>query len=154
MKRLLRHSLLIPIMLCAWAVSAVAADAPPPPAFDAPSWLQAVYTAVTSKNWGLVVGLGLIGLVYPLRLYGPSILKTKFGGLALAFVVSLAGTFGVALLAGARPDFAMVITALTTAATAAGVWEWIKTHLPGAQAVADKATAPAEIPKATARVLV
>jgi len=134
---------------------AFAATIPPPPDFDAPAWLQALYTAVTSKNWGLVVGLALVGLVYPLRLYGPAMFKTKLGGLVLAFGVSLCGTFGAALLAGARPDFAMVITALTTAATAAGVWEWIKTHLPGAQAVADKATAPPQdLPKAVARELV
>lgn len=134
---------------------AFAVDAPPP-AFDAPAWVQEVYAAVTSKNWGLVAGLALIGLVYPLRLYGPAVFKTKLGGLALAFGVSLCGTFGAALLAGARPDIAMIVTALTTAATAAGVWEWIKAHLPGARAVADKATAPAppELPKATARTIV
>lgn len=149
-----RHVLLILLLLCVWSAVAAAADAPPPPDFDAPAFLIALYTAVTSKNWGLVVGIALIALVYPLRLYGPAVLKTKLGGLVLAFAISLAGTFGTAFAAGAKPDLAMVITALTTAATAAGLWEWIKTHLPGAQAVADKATTPVQPPTSTSRELV
>lgn len=133
---------------------ALAGVDPPPPDFDAPTWIQAIYTAVVSKNWGLVVGLALIATVYPLRLYGPGVLKTKLGGLLLAFAVSLCGTFGAALLAGAQVNVAMVITALTTAATAAGLWEWIKTHLPGGKAVADKAVAPVQASDLSTRTLV
>src|SRR5678815_2465702 len=129
---------------------AFAATDPPPPDVDAAVWIKAVYTAVTSKNWGLVVGMVLIAIVFPLRKYGPALLKSKTGGLLLAFATSLAGTMGAALLAGAKPDLPMVITALTTAATAAGVWAWLKDHLPGAQQAADKiaAEAPVEAPKA------
>jgi hypothetical protein len=138
--------ILILLLMCTWSATAAAAGPVPPPDVDAAAWLQAIYVAVTSKNWGLVVGIALIGLVYPLRLWGPAVFKSKLGGLMLAFLVSLAGTFGAALAAGAHPNFAMVVTALTTAATAAGLWEWIKAHLPGAQAAADKATAPVQPP--------
>ncbi len=128
---------------------AFAATDPPPPDVDAATWIKAIYTAVTSKNWGLVVGLVLVALVFPLRKYGPALLKSKTGGLLLSFATSLAGTLGAALLAGAKPDLPMVITALTTAATAAGIWAWLKDHLPGAQAASDKITAEAP-PKVTA----
>jgi len=125
---------------------AFAAADPPPPDVDAAAWIKAIYTAVTSKNWGLVVGLVLVGLVFPLRKYGPALLKSKMGGLLLGFATSLAGTMGAALLAGAKPDLPMIITALTTAATAAGIWAWLKDHLPGAQAASDKITAEAPQP--------
>jgi len=126
--------------------TAFAAGATPPPDQDAPAWLQALYAALTSKNWGLVVGLALIAVVYPLRRFGPLYFKSQTGGLILAFAISLAGTFGAALAVGAKPDLVFVVTALTTAATAAGVWEWLKAHLPGAQAAADKATKPVQPP--------
>lgn len=122
---------------------ALAAADPPPPDVDAAVWIKAIYTAVTSKNWGLVVGLALIALVFPMRKYGPAIFKSKLGGLLLAFATSLAGTLGAAFAAGAKPDLPLVVTALTTAATAAGLWAWIKDHLPGAQAASDKITAEA-----------
>jgi hypothetical protein len=70
--------------------------------------------------------------------------KSKIGGLLLALAMSLA-LAPSAHTRGAKPDFAMVITALTTAATA-GVWEWFKAHFPGGQTVADKATEPVQWP--------
>jgi len=122
----------------AWA----AADAPPAPDVDAAGWLKALYAAVTGKQWGIVVGVVLIGVVYPLRRFGPEVLKTPFGGLVLAFLMSLAGTLGIALAAGAGVSLGLVVTALTTAATAAGVWEWLKAHIPGMESAAQKAVAP------------
>ena len=119
-----------------------AADAPPAPDVDAAAWLKALYAAVTGKQWGILVGVVLIGVVYPLRRFGPDVFKTPFGGIALAFLVSLAGTLGITLAAGADFSLGLVVTALTTAATAAGVWEWLKSHLPSVKAAADKAVAP------------
>lgn len=135
-----RRILFVALVVLYLTATAFAGADPPPPAFDAPAWLQAIYTALTSKNWGLVAGLGLIALVYPLRMFGPNVVKTKWGGLILAFVTSLAGTFGAAFAAGAKPNAVMIITALTTAATAAGLWEWLKTHFPGVQTAAVAAT--------------
>jgi 4-hydroxybenzoate polyprenyltransferase len=137
-KRILQ-SLGVLAVLALYVGTALAADAPPSPDADAAGWIKALYEAVTSKNWGLVAGVVLIGLVYPLRRFGPSIFKTGFGGIVLAFLTSLAGTFGIALAAGAKPNLAMIVTAVTTAATAAGLWQWIKDHIPGMQEVADKA---------------
>jgi hypothetical protein len=119
--------------------SALAAAAPPPPDQDAAEWLKALYAAFTSKAWGTVAGVVLIGLVYPLRRFGPAILKTPFGGLALAFVVSLAATLGAALAVGVSFSLALVASSLATAATAAGIWEWLKAHIPGVQEAAIKA---------------
>lgn len=124
------------------------AVAPPAPDVDAAAWAKALYEAITQKHWGIVAGVVLIGIVYPIRRFGPDVLKTPFGGLVLAFVVSLAGTLGISLAAGVAFSWSLAVGALTTAATAAGVWEWIKAHIPGAQAVADKASTPAQLPVA------
>lgn len=127
------------VFLVLMVSTALAAPDVPDPAADAVGWVKALYEAVTSKSWGIVSGLALVGLVYPLRRFGPSIFKTAFGGMVLAFAVSLAGTMGIALAAGAKISLALVASSLATAATAAGVWEWLKAHLPGVQAAADRA---------------
>lgn len=145
LQRLLRSPFLLLasfLVLLYLTGSAWAADAPPAPDVDAAAWVKALYTAVVGKQWGIVAGVALIGVVYPLRRFGPNFLKTPFGGLMLAFLVSLAGTLGIALAAGAHPSLAIVVTALTTAATAAGVWEWLKAHIPGMEAAAAKAVVP------------
>lgn len=138
------------LLLCLLGSVAYAAvdptGAPPAPDTDAAEWLKAIYAAVTSKAWGTVAGLALIGLVYPLRRFGPNVLKTPFGGLVLAFLISLAGTLGIALAAGAGVSLGLVFGALSTAATAAGVWEWLKAHIPGVESAAAKAVAPVQTP--------
>lgn len=131
-------------------VPAVALAAPdvPTPDTDAAAWAKLLYMALTSKAWGVVVGLVLVAVVYPLRRWGGVVVpwfKTPFGGLALAFLVSLAGTMGVALAAGVAPTPGLIASALSTAAAAAGVWEWLKAHVPKVQDAADKA---AELPVA------
>jgi len=120
----------------------------PPPDVDAAAWAKALYAAITQKHWGIVVGVALIGIVYPVRRWGPDVLKTPFGGLVLAFVISLAGSLGITLAAGVPFSWSIAAGALTTAATAAGVWEWIKQHIAGAQAAADKSSVPAALPVA------
>jgi hypothetical protein len=106
--------------------------------------VAALYAAITSKAWGVVAGLVLVGLVYPLRRFGPNIFKSQFGGLVLAFIISLSGTFGIALAAGVHLTLGLAASAIATAATAAGLWEWIKAHIPGGQAAADKAVEPVQ----------
>lgn len=147
--RLLTWPLLL-LVLVLVLPPAVAAAAPniPTPDTDVTGWLKALYTGVTSKAWGSVCGLVMIGMTYPLRRWGGMLIpwfKTPFGGLTLGFLVSLAGTLGVALAAGVRPTPALVATALSGAASAAGIWEWLKTHIPKVQEAADKAT---EVPPA------
>lgn len=138
---------LVLLFLFLTASAAMAAAAPPSPDIDAAAWAKALYDAITSKAWTPAVGLVLIGLVYVARrwlLGWVGWFKTPFGGLVLAFGISLAGTIGVAFAAGAPPSLSLVAMSLSTAAAAAGVWEWIKAHIPGAQAAADMAvtTAP------------
>lgn len=139
--RILASPLFFAATLCLLCLSqvALAGTAPPPPDQNASAWLQALYAAVIDKQWGIVAGVALIGLVYPLRLWGPDVFKTPLGGLALAFLVSLAGTLGITLAAGAAVSLQVAVAAVTTAATAAGLWEWIKAHLPGGAAAAAKA---------------
>lgn len=130
------------LFLALMPAAALAAPDIPSPDVDAAAWAKLLYMAVTSKAWSVVVGLALVGLVYPLRRWGGMLVpwfKTPFGGLLLAFLVSLAGTMGVALAAGVAPTLALVATSLSSAAVAAGVWEWLKAHIPKVQEAADKA---------------
>ena|SRR5882672_8167583 len=137
-----------PLVLCLLVVMSLASVAfaatdVPSPDTDAAGWVKALYLAMTSKEWGSVAGLAMIGLVYVARrwlLGWVSWFKTPFGGLVLGFGIALASTMGVALAAGARPSLSLVATSLATAAAAAGVWEWLKDHVPGVAAAADKAT--------------
>lgn len=134
------------LFLMSLATTAFAASNPPSPDVDAAGWIKALYDAATSREWSVVVGLVLVGLVYVARrwlLGWVSWFKTPFGGLVLGFLVALASTMGLALGAGAKPSLSLVMTALSSAAAAAGVWEWLKTHVPGMQAAADKAATPA-----------
>lgn len=137
--RLLTWPLLFLVLMTG---AALAATDIPAPDTDAAGWIKLLYLAITSKAWGVVAGLVLVGFVYPLRRFGPSVFKTPFGGLVLAFLVALAGTMGVALAAGAPLSLSLAASALATAASAAGIWEWLKAHIPGVQAAGDKAVAP------------
>src|SRR5262245_42764579 len=139
-RKLLRLLPLAALFLLLLARSALAADPPPAPDIDASAWAKALYAAITEKQWGIVSGVLLVGLVYPLRLWGPKFLKTPGGGLILAMAIALAGTFVVTLAAGTHMTLAVAASALATAATAAGLWEWLKAHVPGMQSAANKAT--------------
>lgn len=140
LNRLLTWPLLFLALMTGAALAAT--DIPTPDA-DAAGWLKLLYVAITSKAWGVVAGLVLVALVYPLRRFGPTVLKTPFGGLVLAFMIALAGTMGVALAAGATLTLSLAASALATAASAAGIWEWLKAHIPGVQVAADKASTEA-----------
>lgn len=136
------------ILLCILLLpaSALAGADTPPADFDAPGWAKALYDAVTKGEWKLVGGLGLTGLVFALRTWGAKLVPwfaSKSGGLALSFAISLAGTIGLALGAGADITWRTILAALGTAATAAGLWEWLKSYIPSADASNEKTKAAA-----------
>lgn len=138
--RMRKLSLLLLLVLVSLPTASWAADSIPSPDVDAAAWAKLLYTAVTSHSWGVVTGLVLIAVVYPLRRFGPDLFKSKFGGLFLAFFVSLCATLGAAFAAGAKVDVGLIVGALTTAATAAGLWEWLKAHVPGVDSAAAAAS--------------
>lgn len=120
------------ILLFLGCSSAFAADAVPAPDTDAAAWARLLYDALTSKAWSVVAGLGLVALVYPLRQWAALLFpwfKTTLGGVVLAFVISLSATMGAALVAHAQLSLSLIAMALSTAATAAGVLQWIKNRL-------------------------
>lgn len=128
------------LMLALCTTVSAQTNPPPTPDSDAAGWAKLLYEAFTSHSWSVVAGLVLIGLVYPLRRFGPDILKTPTGGLVLAFLLSLSATMGGALAVHVPFTWGLLASSVATAATAAGVWEWIKAHIPGMQQVADKAS--------------
>lgn len=143
LNRLLTWPLALLILLTGIAL---AAPDIPQPDTDVAGWLKALYAAATSKEWAVVFGLAMVGVTYPLRRWGGMVLpwfKTPFGGLALGFLTNLGATLGLALAAHTELTLGLVATSLAGAATAAGVWEWLKTHVPGVQGAADKAIEPA-----------
>lgn len=132
-------ALLITLMM---ATGMSAADAGATLPIDTSSWLSALYVAVTSREWSVLVGLVFVGVVFLIRKVGPDVVKTKLGGLLLSIGVALFSKIGIALAAGVKPDLSLVMGALATAAESAGLWEWLKDHLPSVQAAAAKVSAP------------
>lgn len=115
--------------------SAVTAPAPattatvPDPATDTEGFLKALLDAATTGKWKVLAGLVLVALVYVTRrwvLGRVAWFQTKLGGFVLAGGMSLAGTIGLALAAGGPMTIAVLLNALGTAATAAGVWQWMQ----------------------------
>jgi hypothetical protein len=144
--RFLTWPIVFLVLFC--GVSFAATDVPTPDT-DAAAWLKALYTALTTKAWTPVVGLVMIGLVYGIRrVLVPSWawLGTAFGGLVLGFTLSLLSTLGAAFAVGTSFSWSLVLMSLSTAAAAAGIWEWLKAHIPGVQAAANKASIPSADP--------
>lgn len=109
-----------------------AAAAPPDPETDAGGFLRLLYEAATSKQWSIVAGYVLVGLAFVVRKYALgrfSWTQTRWGGFGIAVALSLAGTLGLALGTGAPIDVSLVLSALSTAMTAAGGWTWIQNAL-------------------------
>jgi hypothetical protein len=150
-KRLLYPFLLVLL----WCSSALAAADIPTPDANAAEWLKMLYAAATAGEWKLVGGLGLVGLTFALRTWGARLVPwfaTRLGGAILSFAVSIAGTIGIAIASGAPIGLATFAAALGTAATAAGMWEWLKTVLPKAAASNEATKTAAAISKATTEV--
>ena len=106
-----------------------AAAAPPDPEADAGGFLRLLYEEATSKQWSIVAGYVLVGLAFVVRKYALgrfSWTQTRWGGFGIAVALSLAGTLGLALGTGAPIDLSLVLSALSTAMTAAGGWTWIQ----------------------------
>lgn len=109
-----------------------AATAPPDPEADAGGFLRLLYDAATSKQWSIVAGYVLVGLAFVVRKYALgrfSWTQTRWGGFGIAVALSLAGTLGLALATGAPIDVSLVLSALSTAMTAAGGWTWLQNAL-------------------------
>jgi hypothetical protein len=146
LNRFLTWPLVLLVLFCGVALAAV--DVPTPDT-DAPGWLKALYTALTTKAWTPVVGLVMIGLVYGIRrvvVPAWAWLGTAFGGLVLSFTLSLLSTLGAAFAVGTGFSWSLVLMALSTAAAAAGIWEWLKAHIPGVQSAANQTVAPGQDP--------
>lgn len=117
--------------LLGWGCMGVAhaASAPPDPETDAGAFLRLLYDAATSKQWSIVAGYVLVGLAFVVRKYALGRFhwtQTRWGGFGIAVALSLAGTLGLALATGAPIDVSLVLSALSTAMTAAGGWTWIQ----------------------------
>jgi len=148
MKKTLLPFLLLLAFLMLSPLHALASPDIPDPASDAAAWLRALYTAMTTKEWSVAFGLALVGVVYVMRRWvvgRVSWFRKPLGGLVLGFVTALAATIGVALAAGAHISISLALTSLSSAATAAGVWEWLKAHIPGVDAAAVAAGSPMRV---------
>lgn len=130
------------ILIAVLAGPALAAGSVPTPDTDAAAWAKALYAAVTSKEWTVVTGLALVAVTYVMRRWvvgWVSWFRTPFGGLVLGFAVAASATLGTTLAAGAHVTLGLLAASLSTAAASAGIWEWLKDHIPGMQEAASKA---------------
>lgn len=120
--------------LLGWGCMGIAhaATVPPDPEADAGGFIRLLYEAATSKQWSIVAGYVLVGLAFVVRKYALGRFawtQTRWGGFGIAVALSLAGTLGLALGTGAPIDVSLVLSALSTAMTAAGGWTWIQNAL-------------------------
>ena len=93
----------------------------------------AAYRAATSKQWLLLTGCVLMALVWVLRLGLVQKWKwfgTTAGGITLAFAISAGSSIGAAATSGMPINASLLLSALTTAATAAGLWQWVSKQFP------------------------
>lgn len=113
---------IIPILfLCSWAFAQV-----PDPGTDLTGWAGTLFNLITSKQWGPVVGLVLVGAVYLLKKL-PWLSKLgRWGQWALNVGVTVATTLAAALYVHTAITFALVGVAVTNALIAAGTLELIR----------------------------
>ena len=139
--RRLYLSILILLLVAGSALADVAS-----PDTDAAGWARALYDAFTSGRWKIVAGLSMLGVVYAIRFVASKWIpwfKTKTGGFLLGFAVALLTTLGAAFAADAPVSLGLLLSALGTAATAAGLWGWIKDKLPAlGKPVSDSTSVP------------
>lgn len=131
MRKTVQMSLIaITFGLLAFACTTAAMAATTAPAPDDPAGiLRALYDAATTKQWTVLAGVAMIGVTYAVRrwvLGRWQWAQTRIGGFVLAFGLSLAATFGVALAAGGELSAALALDALGTAMAAAGGWTWLQ----------------------------
>lgn len=90
--------------------------------------------AIQSGQWGVAVSMGLMLVVFALRLVvrrlptsGLTVALTgPWGGWVLNFTASIAGAVGTALLTGQAVTAVLLVSALTNALAASGAWELLK----------------------------
>jgi len=112
-------------------------------------FLHDAYGAATSKRWALLAGFVLLALVWLARHGAIKLVPwfaTTTGGVFLAFGISACGTLGLALGSGAKVTPDLFVSAATTAATAAGMWQWISKRFPSTSKRIDAAKKAAKAP--------
>lgn len=100
---------------------------------DPGGFFGAAYQAATSKQWLLLTGFVLMTMVWIARYLLAKQWKwfaTTIGGIVAAFAISAGGTIGAAILASRPITAALLLSAATTAATAAGLWQWVSKQFP------------------------
>ena len=95
---------------------------------DLGAMAKLVLDAVMTKQWGIVVSLGITILVAGLRKWVPENTKvgawfrTKLGAIVMNFAISLGSGFAMLMLSGTPFSSGLVIQALTIAFSASGGW--------------------------------
>jgi hypothetical protein len=111
------------------------ADVPVVPGHDLTSEeavAKLLLDGVMNGQWGLVVSLSLMALVYFGRKYTPPSsklgiwLRTKLGGVVSTLLIALTGGFVTQFLAGAALSVSMVLKAVSLALGANGLWSVVK----------------------------
>lgn len=127
-------------------ISAVApAAAVPDPGADGMGFAKAILTAFQSKNWAGVGALGLIGIVWLLRMLAGKVKQLSWftgdrGGAVLVLVTSVAGALFSALVAGKTYSVELLLASVYMGVMAAGGWTLAK-RLMGTPSSSDEPSA-------------
>ncbi len=115
------------------------ASGAPDPSADPSGWVSAIYDAVTSRGVGHPPGLALVPLVHVARRLGPDVIRGRVGGILLNVFIAIAATVSPVLAVGGHVDAGLIVSALTAALAASGIWEILKDSVPAVNAAAAKA---------------
>jgi hypothetical protein len=112
------------------APAAAATSTMPDPEGNLAGFAAAVYQAFAAKNWGVLIALVLVGLVYLARHFGAKLwpfLGTDRGGALLSLVGGLGlSVFAAATSSGAHGVLQVLGTGFLMAITASGAYALLK----------------------------
>ena len=134
-------------------VPAVAPPAVQAPDSDPVAFVKAIHDVVMNKDWGKLVFFTITALVWAIRKFlGDkwAFLKTKLGGIILAFAVAFGGMLATTWPAGTKLTVQDVLTAIWGGFMAAGGWSTLKNLIEHFKAKGANPAPPAPDPKPTA----
>lgn len=145
-----RASLRAGLVLALLPALALAQTAIPEP--DVGSLGASFLTALMSKNWGLLLSVALLGVVWAVRALGGKVwapLASERGSAVLAFLGGTLALLVGALSAGQSFNVSLLLGCVSTALTASGLWSTTKSVVAPKPTMAPDKCSPIQIANGT-----
>jgi hypothetical protein len=103
-----------------WLMIAQSVTEVPGPDVDPTQMGQRLIESIDSRNWGLAVGVGIMLIVWVLRLLWPKLSKKALPWIAVA--IGAFGAFGLAMISAPTEWLQAVLAGIAAGLSAAGTW--------------------------------